>query len=87
MAKNTIALTLKEPAETVIERTRDYAQQSGHLFEGDSTSGRFAGRSILGKIKGEYQIKEQTLEITLKEKPPLVPMKKVQKALEDYFNH
>lgn len=86
MKKNTLLIQPLRPIDEVIENTRHYANEKNHFFEGDCHTGYFSGKSLLGRIKGRYEVQGQQLLITLEEKPALVPMKKIHQALEDYFN-
>ncbi len=86
MKKNTLVIQPTRPIDEVIENTRLYAKEKNHFFDGDCHTGCFSGKSLIGRIKGHYEVQGQQLLITLEEKPALVPIKKIHQALENYFN-
>lgn len=74
-------------SEFVINATK-VIEGKGGIFSGDHKKGNFSIKTLIGTIKGEYQLihqKDETSQvaITITKKPPLVPMSKIKSVIED----
>lgn len=64
---------------------------NGGVFTGDITKGVFSLSTLIGSVKGNYEVlanssNQQTkIAITITQKPALVPLSKIQKVIEGYF--
>ena len=47
-------IALKEEFSSILEEVESAIVKSGGEFKGDTHKGKFAGKTMLGKIKGEY---------------------------------
>ena len=60
----------------------------GGIFSGDEQTGSFSIKTLIGTIKGNYEVlnQEETssqVAITITQKPPLVPMSKIKSVIAD----
>lgn len=72
---------LTSSAESVIEKAKANAAKNGIVFKGDAQRGSFAGMGLVG----EYQTRDQTLQIHIKSKPMLMTWGLIEKGLKDFF--
>jgi len=71
--------TLKEVKSTIIE--------NGGTFKGTTNKGQFSGKTILGKIKGEYaSLSDKVIKITITKKPFITPKSKVESEIRKFFS-
>ena len=74
---NDLSSTLKKVEKTIVEK--------GGKFKGDMGKGEFSG-----KIKGKYVVYSKDkgkgkIEITITKKPFVVPNRKIESAIREYF--
>ena len=70
--------TLKKVEEAIIEK--------GGKFKGDTSNGTFSGKTILGKVRGEYICNaDNEIEITITKKPFAVSKGRIESSIRDYF--
>jgi len=70
---NDLSSTLKKVEKTIVEK--------GGKFKGDMGKGEFSG-----KIKGKYIVfSKGKIEITITKKPFVVPNRKIESAIREYF--
>jgi hypothetical protein len=60
----------------------------GGIFSGDEQTGSFSIKTLIGTIKGNYEVLNQKetasqVAITITQKPPLVPMSKIKSVIAD----
>ena len=72
--------TQKDP-DTLVKEARQVAKENDATFEGDTSSGSFSGKGV----EGNYQIEDQTVEITITDKPTLAPWSKVESKVKEFF--
>ena len=73
-----LSSTLKEVEDAIVE--------GGGEFEGDTCSGKFSGKTLLGKVKGEYNcLSDDAVEITIIKKPFVASNGRIESAIRDYF--
>lgn len=73
-----LSITLKEVKAIIVE--------NGGKFKGNTSKGQFIGKSILGKIKGEYAaLSDNEIKITITKKPLVTSKGKVESAIRKYF--
>lgn len=78
-AKDNLSSTLTEIKKAIIE--------GGGEFKGDANNGKFSGKTILGKVKGEYIcLSDDKVEITITKKPFATPNGKIESAIRKYFS-
>jgi len=77
--KKDLLATLKEVEDTIVE--------NGGEFKGDTSSGIFFGKTIIGKVRGEYNsISDNEVEITITKKPFIASKGKIESAIREYFS-
>ena len=70
--------TLAEVKKTIVE--------GGGEFKGDANKGKFSGKTILGKIKGEYScLSDDKVKITITKKPFATSKGKIESAIRKFF--
>lgn len=63
----------------------------GGIFEGDASKGTFSLQTLIGAVKGNYQVvsapnsAETQIAVTITKKPLIVPMSKIQEVISGYF--
>ena len=66
-------------------------KNKGGIFDGNSTTGSFSLQTLIGSVKGTYQVVSEPnspqtkVEITITKKPFIVPMSKIQEVIASYF--
>lgn len=83
---HTFKISIEKDLSSMLKEVENAIIESGGEFEGDTSKGVFSGKSILGKIKGEYaSLSEEEIEITITKKPFIAPTKKIESAIREYF--
>ncbi|MCP9767773.1 hypothetical protein EGI22_07595 [Lacihabitans sp. LS3-19] len=77
------------PADFVVNAHKAIQTQGG-IFQGDQKTGTFSLKTMIGAVKGNYQVlpeagAETKVAITITQKPMLVPVSKIQQVIEGYF--
>jgi hypothetical protein len=62
----------------------------GGVFTGDQKAGTFSIKTLIGSVKGTYQVlptpaNPTQVAITITQKPALVPVSKIKQVIEGYF--
>ena len=65
-------------------------KKNGGVFSGDQKNGNFSLKTLIGAVKGNYKIlseigEQVMVEVTITQKPMLVPMTKIQEVIKGYF--
>jgi hypothetical protein len=66
-------------------------QNKGGIFQGNATAGTFSLQTLIGSVKGNYQVVSEPnspqtkVAITITKKPFIVPMSKIQEVIATYF--
>ncbi|WP_121354262.1 hypothetical protein [Flavisolibacter nicotianae] len=68
--------------EPILAKARTAVQSQGGNFDGDTNSGDFDVSVFGNKITGNYTIAGQTLNITITDKPFLVPCSAIESFLK-----
>ncbi len=80
-------IALKEEFSSILEEVESAIVKSGGEFKGDTHKGKFAGKTMLGKIKGEYAcLSDDEIEITITKKPLVAAKNKIESAIREYFS-
>lgn len=74
-------ITLKQPAEQLIQQAKATAGKNGVALEGDAGGGRFAGSGI----EGQYAVEGERLCITILKKPLIMPWAFIETAVAEFF--
>jgi hypothetical protein len=69
-----------------LKRVESKITGDGGAFQGNAEKGSFAGKSILGVIKGEYcSVAESEISVTIKEKPFLIPYSMIESEIKKFI--
>jgi len=80
-------IALKEELSSILEEVESAIVKSGGEFKGDTRKGKFAGKTMLGKIKGEYAcLSDDEVEITITKKPLVATKSKIESEIREYFS-
>ena len=66
-------------------------QSKGGVFDGNTNTGIFSLQTLIGAVKGTYQVISEPnslqtkIAITITNKPFIVPMSKIQDVIASYF--
>ena len=79
-------ISIQSDLSSILKEVEDSIVKNGGKFNGDISSGEFAGKTILGKVKGEYAcISDDEVEITIVKKPFAASKGKIESAIREYF--
>jgi len=79
-------IEIEEKLSSILEEVESAIVKNGGEFKGDTNKGMFAGKTILGKIKGEYAcLSDDEVEITITKKPLVATKSKIESAIREYF--
>lgn len=75
------------PGDFVINATKAIEGKGG-IFSGTQEKGSFSLKTLIGSIKGSYEVLNQKdaasqVAITITQKPPFVPMSKIKSVIEE----
>jgi hypothetical protein len=80
-------IKLCDALPSVIKRVETEIKSAGGDFNGDAEKGSFAGKSLLGHVKGQYRgISENEIMITITDKPLLVPDSMIESEIRKHFS-
>lgn len=83
---HTFTIQTKDEMPEILKRVETEITKDGGIFRGDTGQGSFAGRSVLGMIKGKYHCPSGTeVCITITDKPFLVPYSTIEEQIREYF--
>lgn len=83
---HTFKILIERDLSTVLMEVQSTIVKNGGDFKGNTSKGNFAGKTILGKVKGKYaSLSEDEVEITITKKPFAAPKSKIESAIREYF--
>jgi len=83
---HTFKISIEKDLSSTLEEVESAIIESGGEFKGNTSKGKFAGKSILGKIKGEYAaLPGGDIKITITKKPLAAPKSKIESSIREYF--
>jgi hypothetical protein len=86
MADCKISIPLTKAPDVVIEAVRKRVLDQKGTFSGDTAKGQFSvSVPVMGKIAGTYTIPAKSLDITITDKPMLLPCGKIETWLKAQF--
>jgi len=81
-----INVLIKHDVESLIVKIRDWIQQSGGDFSGDTEKGSIAVKTAIGMVKGHYIVNGNECVLEITDKPFIVPQgiieSQIREALE-----
>ncbi len=80
-------IEIEEDLSSILEEVESTIVKNGGEFKGDTSQGKFAGKTLFGKIKGEYIcLSDDEVEITITKKPLAAPKSKIESEIRKYFS-
>jgi hypothetical protein len=84
--KHSFIVKLKDEISAVLGKLKSIITGKGGSLEGNKEHGSFEGKTVLGKIKGEYRsISDNEIEITIDDKPSLVSYGTIESEIKKYL--
>lgn len=81
-------ISVKNGLPEALKKVEGAIVDQGGEFKGDTSSGGFSGKTVLGKVHGEYSCTaddNDEIEITITKKPMVAPYSKIESAIREYF--
>ena len=82
---HSFTVVVREEISVILRKAEAEITGKGGKFAGNAEWGSFAGKSLLGFIKGEYRGTETELIITITDKPFAVPYGMIESEIRKYF--
>jgi len=80
-------IAIEKELSSILEEVESAIVKNGGEFKGDANKGKFAGKTLLGKIKGEYTcISDDEVKITITKKPLVTAKSKIESVIREYFS-
>jgi len=80
-------ISIEKELSSILEGVESAIVKNGGEFKGNTNKGTFAGKTMLGKIKGEYAcLSDDEVEITITKKPLGTTKSKIESAIREYFS-
>lgn len=77
---------LNDDPAVVLKKVESEITSSGGSFNGDTEKGDFAGKSVLGYVRGQYLVVSgKEIRVTITDKPFLVPNSAVESEIRKFF--
>jgi hypothetical protein len=81
MSKCNFSISFSGTPDEVFGRAKAAVEKQGGTFSGDSTGGSFS-INVFGAISGSYTVTGQQLNITIEDKPMMIPCAAIENALK-----
>ena len=80
-------ISVKKDLSSTLKAAEDAIVENGGKFKGNTSGGIFFGKTILGKVQGEYSsISINEVEITITKKPFVASKGKIESAIREFFS-
>jgi hypothetical protein len=85
--KHSFIVKLTRGISSILDKVKALITGNGGKFEGNTECGAFDGKSALGTVKIKYRtISEDEIEITIEDKPFIVPSQAIESAIKKYLS-
>lgn len=81
MSKCNFSIPFTGTPDEIYVKARAAVEKQGGNFSGNSTGGQFS-INVFGTITGSYTVSGQQLEITIEDKPMMIPCSAIEGALK-----
>jgi hypothetical protein len=81
-----IQLAIDGEIEQTLLKVERAVISHGGQFKGDSRTGIFSGKTMLGEVRGEYRVSSGKICIKILRKPTMVPLAMIEKEIRGYFS-
>ena len=82
MSACTFSIPFSGEAETILNKAKATIESQNGNFSGDTTSGNFDVTVFANTIKGTYNVVGKNLNLTITEKPFLIPCSTIESFLK-----
>jgi len=80
-------ISIKKDLSASLKEAEDAIVENGGEFKGDTSNGIFLGKTMMGKVQGEYSsISDNEVEITITKKPFIASKGKIESAIREFFS-
>ena len=79
------SIDFPQSAQQLVEMAESSVVSAGGKFEGNEKEGEFCLYTPMGKVKGYYEIENNSININIKEKPMLVGCNRIENELRRYL--
>jgi hypothetical protein len=79
------SIEFSETADRMVEKAEKVIKGEGGKFSGDAAGGEFSLSTMIGSVKGEYAILNQTMTIRILDKPVIIPCGKIENVVKKYL--
>jgi hypothetical protein len=81
MSKCNFSISFTGTPEDVYNKAKAAVEKQGGTFDGDSSGGNFS-ISVFGTISGSYSVSGNQLNITIEDKPIMIPCAAIENVLK-----
>lgn len=81
MSKCNFSISFAGSAEEVYQKARNAVEKQGGSFSGDASNGTFS-INVFGTISGSYAVAGSQLNITIEDKPMMIPCSAIENVLK-----
>jgi hypothetical protein len=81
MSKCNFSISFTGTPEEVYNKARNAVEKQGGTFSGDSNKGSFS-INVFGNISGSYVVNGSQLDITIDDKPMMIPCAAIENVLK-----
>jgi hypothetical protein len=81
MSKCTFSIPFSGTAEDVFTKAKAAVEKQGGSFNGNASGGEF-NLQVFGTIRGTYQVSGSQLNISIEEKPMMIPCGAIENVLK-----
>jgi len=76
-------VSIKQDVENLVSKIRDWVQQDGGSFSGDTENGSIVVKTVLGAVKGNYVVNGNECVLEITEKPFFVPQGTIESQIRE----
>jgi hypothetical protein len=81
MAKCNFSISFSGSADEVYNKAKGAVEKQGGQFSGDAGRGQFS-LNVFGNISGSYTVSGSQLEISIEDKPMMIPCSAIENVLK-----
>jgi hypothetical protein len=85
MSKCNFSIPFSGSAEEILNRARAAVEKQGGSFSGDAGGGSFS-INVFGNINGSYTVSGNQLNISIEDKPIMIPCAAIENALKNQIS-
>ena len=78
-----INVSIRQDVESLVGKIRDWIQQEGGTFSGDTENGSISINTMLGAVKGNYVVNGNECVLEITDKPFLVPQGTIESQIRE----